>query len=544
MTTMSEPPGRPATNGIGVSRSPAIENLREPRRRGRPRATGAMHCDRCQLDVPRIRVRWPDGAICGACFTAAVHEFGVCPGCGEQRMLPGRSPAGLHICRDCARITTRLVCDRCGNEAERFRGGACARCVIREDLESILRPNSPPDLRLKRLVAILSDSERPESIYTWMNSEAPNSLLNVIGRREIELSHDAFDNYSASPAAASHLREILVHHGMLPSRRSLPFAQFELWLAKRLGELEEWPDIHRPIERFARWHHLKRLRQKLDAGAENMATATLSAKQEITEAGKFLRWLLDEHGAVAEHLQQAHVDQYLAEGTSTRKHIRNFVHWLKPGRPGRRPVTAPYRTAKSIPMLTQSQRIELVRNCLEFEQVSLSTRVAGLISLLWAHPLVKIAALTIDRLERSPSGMTIKLGENPAAIPEQIALMFWSHLSNRENQQTANTGTKWLFPGTRAGQHIHHRTLGERFLVLGIDPQRARNATLQDLVRQVDARSLIDLLGYSGKVITQHAARAGAPMAAYVELRRSAAESNSRLLEDPEEAPPANHGWS
>lgn len=523
MTSTSKPTGRPATNGIGVSRSPTVENLSEPRRRGRPRAAGAKHCDRCQLDVPKIRVRWPDGAICGACFTSAVHEYGECAECGEQRMLPGRSAAGEHICRDCAAITTLLVCDRCGSEAERFRTGACARCVVREDLETVLNPNSPPDLRLKRLVAILADSARPESIYTWMNSKAPKHLLGVIGRREMDLTHDAFDAYSPSPAAAGHLREILVHHGMLPSRESLPFAQFEQWLAKRLAQLEEWPDIHGPIERFARWHHLKHLRQKIDAGAENMGTATLAAKQEITEAGKFLRWLLEEHGAVADGLQQVHVDQYLAEGTSTRKHIRNFVHWLKPGRPGRRTLTAPYRTAKSIPMLTQSQRIELVRNCLEFEQVALPTRVAGLISLLWAHPLVKIAALTIDLVERRPSGMTIKLGENPAAVPELIAPLFWEHLSNRGNQQTANTGTNWIFPGFRAGQHIRHRTLGERFLVLGIDPQRARNTTLQDLVRQVDARSLIDLLGYSGTTVTQHAARAGAPMSDYIELRRSAA---------------------
>ena len=223
---------------------------------------------------------------------------------------------------------------------------------------------------------------------------------------------------------------------------------------------------------------------------------------------------------VADGIQQAHIDQYLAEGTSTRKHIRNFVHWLHPGRPRSRAITVPYRTAKSIPMLTQSQRLELVRNCLEFQQVAVSTRIAGLISLLWAHPLVKIAALTTDRLERLPEGMTIKLGGNPAAVPELVAPLFWEHLSNRGNQQTSNTGTNWLFPGFRAGQHIHHRTLGERFLVLGIDPQRARNATLQDLVRQVDARSLIDLLGYSGSIVTQHASRAGAPMSDYVDLHR------------------------
>ena len=231
-----------------------------------------------------------------------------------------------------------------------------------------------------------------------------------------------------------------------------------------------------------------------------MDTATRSAKQEITEAGKFLRWLLDEHSTVADGLQQTHVDEYLADGTSTRKHIRNFVHWLRPGRSRGRTVTAPYRTAKSTPMLTQSQRIELVRNCLDFDQVTLSTRVAALVFLLWAHPLVKIAALTTDQIELPPSGMTIKLGANPAAVTALVAPLFWKHVSNRGNQQTANTGTAWLFPGFQAGQHIHHQTLGQRFQIFGIDPQRARNTTLQDLSREVDARSLIDLLGYSGTI--------------------------------------------
>lgn len=436
-------------------------------------------------------------------------------------MLPGRSPAGENICRDCAGITTALVCDRCGSEAERFRNGMCARCVVREDLESLLKPNSPPDLRLKRLIGVLSEAGRPESVYTWMNKPAPKRLLTMIGEREVALTHEAFDVYDHSPIAAAHLREILVHHRMLPERRSLPFALFESWLEQRLSELTEWPEIHRPIERFARWHHLKHLRLKLDAGALNMDTATRSAKQEITEAGKFLRWLLEEHGTVADGLQQAHVDEYLAEGTSTRKHLRNFVRRLRPGRPRRRTVTAPHRAAKSMPLLTQSQRIELVRNCLDFEQVTLSTRVAALIFLLWAHPLVKIAALTCDQLEMPPRGMTITLGANPAAVPALVAPLFWEHVSSRGNQQTTNTGTDWLFPGFRAGQHIHHQTLGERFLVLGIDPQRARNTALQDLTREVDARSLIDLLGYSATIIVQHAARAGVPMSDYVDLRRS-----------------------
>jgi hypothetical protein len=113
-----------------------------------------------------------------------------------------------------------------------------------------------------------------------MNLKDPKQLLELIGRRELDLTHEGFDAYSPSPAAAGHLREILVHHGMLPNRASLPFTFFEQWLATPLTQLKEWPEIYGPIERFARWHHLKNLRKKLDAGAANMNTATLSAKQD------------------------------------------------------------------------------------------------------------------------------------------------------------------------------------------------------------------------------------------------------------------------
>ncbi|PAU90886.1 recombinase XerD, partial [Kocuria sp. WN036] len=63
-------------------------------------------------------------------------------------------------------------------------------------------------------------------------------------------------------------------------------------------------------------------------------------------------------------------------------------------------------------------------------------------------------------------------------------------------------------------------TLSGRLKVLGIDAQRARNATLRDLTQEVDARTLIDLLGYSPDIIAQHAARSATPMSDYIDLKR------------------------
>lgn len=126
-----------------------------------------------------------------------------------------------------------------------------------------------------------------------------------------------------------------------------------------------------------------------------------------------------------------------------------------------------------------------------------------------------------EHLTTTPDGMLLKLGTTPAAIPEALTEMFWQQLQSPGNDHTANTGTDWLFPGTRAGRHLHPRTLTDRLRVLGIDAQRARNATLRDLTQAVDARTLMDLLGYSPGTIAQHAARAAVPMSDYVTLKRN-----------------------
>lgn len=511
--------GRPATAGIGSKRAPTLTNLQPQQKQGRPRAAGTIPCDRCKKLVPRIRVKWPDGRVCGICFYDAVHSYGTCFGCGGHRLTPGLDKNGKKTCVDCAGITTNVTCGKCGREAERFRGGHCIRCVVEADLEAILHPHSPePDLRLKRLIVVLRDAPRPESIYTWMRGKAAHQLLASIGSRDLALTHEAFDALGASNSV-EHLRAILVHNAMLPERGQEPFVRFERSVEDRLASFDDLPQAQTALEQFIRWRHLSRIRKDLDNPGARINAKVASAKQEITEAGKFLRWLHDAHHTEANKYTQAQVDTYLAEGTTTRTLIRNFLAWDQRGTPKAHRPTAPFREPHSTPMLTQRQRIELVRNCLTMEQVATSTRLIALILLLWAHPLTKIATLTLADLEvRSAEGMFIRLGREQSIVPEGAAALFNQHLGTR-GTRTVNSTTSWLFPGTRAGAHIHPGTITERLNVLGVDGIRARNSTLQNLVREVDARTLIDLLGYSPKTVTEHAARAGTTFAGYIDLR-------------------------
>jgi hypothetical protein len=203
--------------------------MTEPRGRGRPRSTGGRECGRCHHLAPKIRTQWPEGPICGPCFTAAARTYGCCAFCGAERLLPGRSATGGGICRDCAGITTNLDCDKCGREAERLRAGHCARCVLTGDLEQILKPHAPPDMRIKRLITELAAVPRPESILTWMRNPVTADLLAKIGTRELQLTHDAFDALPAS-RSREHLREMLVHHRMMPRRGDRQLIRFQAWL--------------------------------------------------------------------------------------------------------------------------------------------------------------------------------------------------------------------------------------------------------------------------------------------------------------------------
>lgn len=258
----------------------------ERRPRGRPRTTGSHTCDRCRRSTGKIRVRWPDGNICGICFHNATRTFGTCAQCSHSQLLPGRD-GDQQLCRPCAGITTDLDCHRCGAEGEHHRRGLCTRCTLRDDLNALLLPaDTPPTTNLARLVDSLVSVDRPESVHTWKRNAKVDQLLRGLGDGTIPLTHDGFDNTPASPAR-EHIRELLIHHGLLP-HRDPDLARFERWLQQRLDSIDE-PTVRRPLEQFARWHHLRRIRRRV---GQELDGPVQWSKQEITEVGRFLTWLV------------------------------------------------------------------------------------------------------------------------------------------------------------------------------------------------------------------------------------------------------------
>ncbi len=248
--------------------------------------------------------------------------------------------------------------------------------------------------------------DRPESVIVWKRAAKVQDLLRRLGDGTIPVSHEGLDAVPGKPT--EHLRALLQHHGLLPQRDPY-LSRFEQWIDAKLDGLPD--EVRQPVQHFATWHHLRRVRAKAAAGASTRGPVH-SAKQEITEPVKFLLWLHETYQRTAETCTQQDVDEWLATGPTTRTAIRTFFVVAKKARLNTA-VIVQHRSAKTSPSLSQDQRLAWIHELLTGTSESLPYRVAGMLLLLYAQPLVKVVSLPTSVIDDSDTGMSIVLGRHP-----------------------------------------------------------------------------------------------------------------------------------
>ena len=514
-------------------------------------APDGLACARCRRPVrhptvtpspPHLRGKvlttirsWPEGPICSGCYAKACETYGVCDGCGVDRLLPGIGPGGQRWCTDCAGGIGDFTCTRCGQEGWKHYKGVCSRCVLRDRLATALddgcgriRPELQP--LFDHVVAM----DRPRSGILWLSKPHVPPLLTSIAQGRVGLTHEEIATLTPWRSAI-YLRDLLVAVGILaPVDRELFL--FQQWLS---GWLEQIPDQgHRQVlTRYATWRVLRQLRATAEHGPIGHYRHQ-NARQGLRSAAAFLLDL-QLAGHNLQQCDQGHVDRWFSQAQNhQRRAVRRFLTWAEHTHAMPR-LRLPTTIATTPSPISHQQRIEIIRRVHDGDGMDLTERVVALLILLYAQPLTRIVRLTIDditiddddadddtRLEQSrpAARMAIQLGDPPAPIPAPFDQIVHDYLAARPNLSTAtNPDSRWLFPGRRAGQPLHPTSIRLRLQRLGIPNLNSRSRALREILLQAPPSVVAAMIGYTPSRAEAIAAQAGATW------KRYASGDHSRL---------------
>ncbi len=471
------------------------------------------------VKVLAVTRRWPEGPICSGCFAAAMEVYGLCDGCGTDRLLPGIGPDGQRWCTDCGGGLGDFTCTRCGREGWREHAGVCGWCVLGDHVEELLDDGAGRvRLELMPLAALILGMKRPRSGIRWLTRPEPRGILRALGSGEVPLTHEGI--HSLPPLRSSiYIRDLLVTAGILPPVDKFMFL-FEQWWPAWLDTITD-PEHRKTLRLFITWHYLRDFRAKIASRGELGYSPPQLARAQLRLAAVFLDSLAA-HGRTLAEATQADLDRVFAHGSPhLRGTLRPFLRWAMNTKRMPR-LMLPSEKERPATLITQHKRIELIRRIHNGDGMELTDRVLALLILLYAQPLARIQQLTVDDIATGDDGqLLIRLGEPPTPVPAPFDQVIRQHVAARRNQMTAaNMTSPWLFPGRASGQPMHTTSLRLRLHNLGIPNLTNRSRAIREMMRQAPAIIVAGMLGYSSTGAEKIAAEYGADWQHYAGLDR------------------------
>lgn len=465
-------------------------------------------CDACGNER-RVGRRLADGrALCPSC--AARRE--PCAVCGNPRRVAARDQHAAALCKKCyeKHPLSRDHCVRCGALDHLHHFGLCNRCAAHRMLCRLLGGDDESVApQLKGVLDTLEASD-PKGVLTWLRNREPRDALAALGAAG-SASHEILD---ALPAvkSAQYLRSILVTGGVLPARNEAVAALLR-WIPQGLAEVRRAED-RKVLDSYVRWHRLRRLRSR----PEHQTTAehTARIRDEINASVRLLNWL-DQRGRTLKQTTQSDIDLWIAATPPKHHEARAFVAWAVERRHARGIEIPQRRITRSRSVISDAERLDIIRRLLEDTTLDTASRLAGLLVVVFAQPLNRVARLTLDQIHREEHQVKLAFGTQPVVIPPPIDQILLKQAERRHRRAVvARTGTSpWLFPGLRAGEPMSPQGMLKKLRHLGIQARPARHTALLDLAKDVPAPVLSRLLGISLWSATRWCGETGAEGAQY-----------------------------
>ncbi|MEV1066900.1 hypothetical protein [Streptomyces sp. NPDC050263] len=367
-----------------------------------------------------------------------------------------------------------------------------------DDGSGSIRPELLP------LFDMLRQMRRPWGGITWAKLPHVQRNLQALARSQVPLTHEGLSQLMPWRSVA-YLRDLLVQCGVLP-QADRHLLLFQRWLAEKLSTVSD-PEHSKLLELFAAWHVERRLRTLAGRGPLT-GSQTKQARNEFHLAITFLDYLAQGGRALAD-CTQTEIDGWYAGGYTARRLTHTFLRWAMRSQ-HMAAVTLPHRSTDNPAPITQQQRLALLRQLVNRDDVPLQDRVAAVLVLLYAQPLTRISRLSTDDVQHEDGNVLVRLGDPSSPVPAPFDRMLLDYLGQRPNTRTAtNPEARWLFPGRRAGQPMTPEALAPRLRNLGFPTRPGRTAAIRHLVLQAPAPVIARMLGYNDDHTTRIAEEAG-----------------------------------
>ncbi len=477
---------------------------------------GIVRCRHCATRCPDCahpRAR-PATGKCRWCHAATPAPR--CIGCG-------RSPRGGlgddGRCRRC-RWQAEHHCERCETTTGLTRrpgGWICQPCALEIDLDECLGPPDRLPAALSPLRAAIASADNPAGVRRWLRSTTGGHLLGRLASGEVPLTHDTLDDVGAD-RSIDHLRALLVGSGALPDEdRSLDRLEqfFDCYLDTRIAD----PADRKVVRAWLRWQVLPRLRKRADSGA-SMAHSANNARRALHAVTELLDGLAG-HGRNLHTATQADLDNWFAHPSAQRWLTRPFLAWARQRNHLERRFQLPPTPAQPAqPALDDPGRWATARRLVADDTLAVDDRIAGALVVLYGQPLARITQLTTNDIHPGGGGaVTINLDGHTMPIHEPFANLIGQLPLRRSNGVTDQIASTWLFPGGHAGKHINPVVLGHRLRAIGIEPRNMRNSARAQLVAEIPAAVLGNLIGISPSTASRWATLTNTNWTAYAASR-------------------------
>jgi hypothetical protein len=167
--------------------------------------------------------------------------------------------------------------------------------------------------------------------------------------------------------------------------------------------------------------------------------------------------------------RQADIDAWSAGSKDhARMGVRAFLQWCMASKLARS-LRLPPAVIRHAAPLSDEARIRHLGRVLTDRDLPLQVRAAGIIVLLYTHPLTRVVRLTLDDVIRDGDQVLLRLGDPPTPVPGSAAELLLEWTGSRGNMNTAtNRNSPWLFPGRMAGQTMNPNVLATLVHDIGI----------------------------------------------------------------------------